>query len=170
MAPIPFQHLVAQEYFCATRNTYSLNKFMTDWVTWSTSYYKPHRKYHPDSTDLPFSLQNMEKTRTSKHILNTNTLQLLWTTGKDPIYSPYSHCALHSIFYHPRSKTTDSGRGAVPGGGFQRSWREEQSPGINCSCITWAELPFSSSLKIRVRDSDPADLGAQGGGAACWQN
>lgn len=46
-------------------------------------------------------------------------LELLWTTGKDPIYSPYSHCALHSIFCCPRSETTDSGRGAVPGRGFR---------------------------------------------------
>lgn len=98
MAPIPFQHLVAQENFCATRNTYIFIKQIYDRVASSTSYYKPHRKYHPNSIDLPFSLQSMEKIRTSKHIMNTNTLELLWTTGKDPIYSPYSLHAFHSIF------------------------------------------------------------------------
>lgn len=48
---------------------------------------------------------------------------------------------------------------------LKSQWREEQSPGINYSCINWAELPFFILKTSQVKDSDPAHLWGTG---RCW--
>lgn len=134
---------------CHRKHIY-IKKIIIDQVTYSTSYYKPHKKYHPGSISCSFSPQNIEKIGTSKHILNAEELGLLWPKGKYPANSLCSLCsvlhALRSTFccYRPETEENHSpGEGTVPGEQLQEDLRnqrrDERDAWASCSSEPWGK-------------------------------
>lgn len=124
-----FQYLVAQEYICATRNIPVEQNY--DRQSDLTSYYKPDKKYHPSSAHQS-SLQNMEKTETSNHVLNANKLGLLRTKGKYPTNSLFSLCsvphALHTPICCYRTETEENHRPRRRNGTWGEASRRSEEP------------------------------------------